>query len=423
MRIKSRNIVKDISFVILVSLALRILPILFGSPAASDMVFFRTHAVTILNNQNIYSVARGAFPYTPLSMFIPALCLLLSSSLSIPFHVVMKIPALMGDIALSIAIYYWIIRAKGDKSIAFKGAIAYAINPLVILISAFQGNMMSLPTLFTFLAVMMIVYDHDKNYRLSALLLGLAIAFRGYPVLLLPLILLKSELSVTKKIKYIAYAVIPTLITFIPFLWLDRRSVIREIFGYCGDNEYGYAAIERALSLYSYAYRHGFDLINGTAQIHLGYLAKAINSIPPNNFILQLLQHSKVIFLSVYVMILIQYKRFSLLKLALTTYLGFYFFYGGAASQYFIWIVPFFYFLDDRFSGWYIILGTYAVISVYMCYKPFTLFGRLPICSYPAMTKILLNEFIALFSFWSLCGIWFFTILFKKKRVAINDDI
>lgn len=412
---------RDLTYIALVALTLRILPVLLGSPVASDIMYFRTQATPVLNNENIYAVTRGVFPYSPLTMFIPALCLLLSNKLNIPFCIIMKIPALIGDISLTIAIYYWVMRCKNDRGVAFKAAMLYAVNPLAILISAFQGNIMSIPTLFMFLAVMTIIYDCEKNYRISALLLGLAIAFRGYPILLLPFILMKSEMPFSKKLKYVIYVVGPVILVFIPFLLKDYNSVVREIFGYRGDNEYGYSAIERAASLYSYALSHGFNIINDSAQMYLTYLVKAINSISPSNVILQLLRYSKAIFLFVYLMVLFQYRKFSLLRLALISYLGFYFFYGGTASQYFIWILPFLYFLDDKFSDWYIILGTYAVIGVYLCYKPFTLFGGWPIYAYSAMTTILLNELIALSLFWFLCGIWFFTLLFKKGLNTQND--
>ena len=417
--VRSRSASIDLAYIILAAFLLRILPILLGSPAASDINYYKAQAVPVLNNQNIYAVTRGVFPYSPFTMFVPALCLLFSNISSIPFHITMKIPALIGDISLSVAIYYWVILYKNDKEIAFKAAILYALNPVAILISAFQGNMMSIPTLFMFLAVMMIIYNGEKNYRLSALLLGLAIAFRGYPILLLPLILLKSGLSFSKKIKYVMYATLPVALIFLPFLILDNRSVFREIFGYGTSIEYGYGAIESVISLYSLVSSFDFTMVTGTVQKHLTYLTILLNHVPPSAIIMQLMAYSKAIFLAAYLIVILQYKRLGLLRLILATYLGFYFFYAHAASQYFIWIIPFVHFLDDRFSGWYIILGSYAIISVYLCYHPFTLFGILSISPYPTMKNIFLNEFIALSLFWSLCGVWFFGLLFNKERPAV----
>lgn len=417
MTAKSKIIIRDLSCIILVAVALRILPIISGSQSSSDIRLYREQAVPILNNQNIYQVTHRVFPYSPVTMFIPAVCLLLSDKLNMPFYIIMKIPALIGDLFLSVAIYYWVLRLKKERNMAFKGAIAYAINPLVILISAFQGNMMSIPTLFMFLAVMIILYDRDKNYRLSALLLGLAVAFRGFPILLLPLILLKSELPVLKKIKYSAYTIIPVVLAFIPFLLLGYKSVFREVFGYYGDNEYGFAAIEKMFSIYCYIVAHNFVTIKNSVQAHLYSVVNLYKQVPCNGVIIRLMDHSKSIFLLAYLAVISRYRKLGLLQLTLSTYLGFYFFYDGAASQYFIWIIPFFYFLDSKFPDYYIIFGTYAVISVYLCLHPFTLFGRFPMYPYPAIKNIFLNEFVALSLFWSLCGLWFFNLLFKKKNI------
>lgn len=406
--------VTDLSIILLIALFLRIMPVFFGSAKASDIIYFKSQAETILKNQNIYKATHEVFPYSPLTMFIPAICLILSGISRMPFHITMKLPAIIGDISLSIAIYYWVMKFKNDRKLAFTAAVFYAINPLAILISAFQGNLMPLPVLFTFLAVMMIIYDFKKNYRLSALLLGLAIAFRGYPILLLPLILLKSQAAISKKIQYAAYSILPTVLISLPFLILDHRSFFTEIFGYKGNVEYGYVAMERAISYFCLISSLNPPLTAGIAGKNIAYLGAAMNHLPSNMLITHLAAFSKAIFFAVYSIIILRYKRLSLLKLILAACLAFYFFFDGTASQYFIWILPFLYFLDDKFSKFYVLFGTYAVVSVYLCFHPFTLFGNFTPNPYPALAGVLLNEFIALFLFWSLCGVWLFRLLAAK---------
>ena len=271
-KIRSKGAINDLFFIISAAAILRILPALFGSSQNMDMILFRAQALPILNNQNIYQVTHKIFPYSPLSMFIPALCLLASNISNIPFHITMKIPAIMGDVSLSIAIYYWVMRVKNDADIALKAALLYVVNPLAILISGFQGNMMSIPALFTFLAIMLAIYDQDKNYRLSALLFGLAVAFRGYPILLLPLILIKSRISTFKKLKYIAYAIIPAIILFIPFLLINHKALFKEIFGYSGFFDYGLVAMERARALYYFLVSNCISSTSSTLKEHLYFL-------------------------------------------------------------------------------------------------------------------------------------------------------
>lgn len=393
-KIRKSQILEDCAYLALLSFLFRILPILFGCES-TDIMLYRQQAIPVLNHQNIYQVTNNVFPYSPLTMFIPAFCLFLSTAVKVPFYVVMKIPALLGDIFLSIAIYYWLLKMWQDKKLAFRGGVLYAINPLAILVSAFHGNLMSIPTLVTFLAVIMVAYAPEENYRLSALLLGLAIGFRGYAVLLLPLFLLKSKATLARKVSYVAYAILPTLLLFIPFLLLDHKSIFREVFSYSSWTDYGFAAISRAW----YSFRTGI--------IEYGL---------PRNIVVFLAINSKTIFLLAYAAILLRHKKFNLITLALLVYLGFYFFYAGVASQYFVWILPFFYFLKDKISKWYVILGSYALMSFYLIYHPSILFGRFNFTTSLSLRVFLFNEFLALALFWIFCGVWFFILFFKREK-------
>jgi Gpi18-like mannosyltransferase len=55
--------------------------------------------------QNVYAVTRNVFPYAPVSMFYPALCLKLSGVLGIPFHIVIKLFAILSDVGIVLALY------------------------------------------------------------------------------------------------------------------------------------------------------------------------------------------------------------------------------------------------------------------------------------------------------------------------------
>jgi len=384
----------DIFIIIIVALFLRILPVLFGCESA-DMVMYRQQANPVLGGQNIYQATHRVFPYSPLSMWIPALFLLLSIKFNLPFYIIMKTPALLGDIFLSVAIYYWLIRFKKNRSLAFRGGLLYAANPIAILISAFQGNFMSIPTLFTFLAVVVLLYDPDNNYRLSALLLGLGIGFRGFPVLFLAPIFLAVKISLPKKISYLGYAILPVAILCVPFLLLNSRAMLGEIFGYSGFSDFGLTAIIWNLTF----------LINNPELQSLS-----------DKLVLILTCWSKLIFVFVYGIILLLRNSLNLIKTVLLICLGFYFFYTGVSSQYFIWVIPFLYFLKDKISKYYIILGTYALLSFYFKYHPEIIFGRFnPDLAYA--TKVLfINLFVAQLLFWGLCGIWFFKLFFQNDE-------
>lgn len=161
-------------WIVAVAVFLRLIPAL-NSADWTDL--YTQQALPILEHLNIYSSTHKVFPYSQVSMFLPALCALLSSFFKIPFHVFMRFPAIIADIAVNIALYAVMLRR--DRNAAVICALFYAVNPVSILISSFHGNIVVIAVLFTFLAYIVLLDGIEKNYRLSALLLGIAVGFRS----------------------------------------------------------------------------------------------------------------------------------------------------------------------------------------------------------------------------------------------------
>lgn len=371
-----------------VGLLMRVIP-LFNSAEWTDL--YVQQALPILNHLNIYSAAPGIFPYSPVSMFLPALCAKLSFIFNVPFHVVMRLPGIAADTLIALSIYA--VLAKLGKKNAVLAGLLYALNPVSILISSFHGNVMPIAVLFSFLAYAVLLFGVEKNYRLSALLLGAAIGFRGYPVLLLPLFLIKIKAPWTRRLEYIAYSIIPTAVSFVPFLFLDHGSVIREVFSYSGFPDYGLAAILRAF--YSYIYAARLYVLPGNA---LGILSDV----------------TKVVFLAGYVMILLLAARKSLVSSIMAVFLAFYFIYTGISSQYLVWILPFAFIAHDRMLKYYLVIGTWALVNFYWVYHPYILFGKSGFTYYP-LAGLLAGELISLGLLWLVCLSWAVALMAGKR--------
>ncbi len=356
----------------------RLIPILRGAPA--DL--YPQQAIPVMKHLNIYAATQNIFPYSPVSMFLPAACGFLSVFTKISFFIIMKLPAAAGDVGIALAIYL-ILRKRGEKK-AFLPGLLYALNPLSVLITGFHGNVISVATLLSFLAYAVLLSGVEKNYRLSALLLGLAIGFRSYPVLLLPLFLIKLNLPLKKRIAYFLYATVPTALSFIPFLILDYRSVLREAFAYSGSMDFGLAAILRAI--YSLRYRMMFCSL-------------------PGNFQLTLHSITKFVFLAVYLGILLTAARRRLIVSIMAIFLLFFFVYTGVSAQYFIWILPFAFLLRDPLTLVYVFAGAWALANFYWIYHPLILFGRIPP---PTLSPglLFLGETVSLILLWLLCLVW-----------------
>ena len=385
----------SILFIFAIAFLMRIIPIMNGTNWTD---LYEAQAMPILKHQNIYSATHMVFPYSPVSMFIPATCAFITLAFHVPFQIVMKMPCMLADIAIAISIYI-ILAKRGDKSAHLLGVV-YALNPVSILISSFHGNLIVIPTLFTLLAYSVLLDGIENNYRLSALILGLAIGLRGYPVLLLPFFIMKIGLSWKRRLAYVLYAIVPTTLSFIPFFLLDPKALLREVFAYSGFTDYGLAAILRAVySFQSAALAYGL----------------------PNNTHIFLLNSSKWVFIGVYLIILIVSMRgMSLIRSIIAVFLAFYFIVSGVSSQYFIWVLPFAFLMRGIWLWCYIGLVSWALINFYWLYHPYIIFGKLVPIAMP-LKPMLLGEIFALTSLWIFCFVWAIVLITRSNKTLEGD--
>lgn len=385
---------RHILFIAAAAAALRILPLL-NAINWTDM--YMEQAIPVLKHMNIYSVTNNIFPYSPVSMFLPALCAKLSAVFNLPFYIIMRLPAILADLGIAVAIYMTLLKTGRKK--AFTVGMLYALNPVSILITSFHGNLISIAVLASFLAYAVLLTGPEKNYRLSALLLGLAIGFRGYPILLLPLFLLKLKVGLGKKIEYAAYAIIPTAISFIPFLILDHRSVLREVFTYSGFPDYGPAAILTAV----YFFKNN-----------------ALSYGLPDSLLNIFSDSTKVLFFIAYIMLLLSATKKLLISSILTVFLAFYFIYTGISSQYFIWVLPFAFLIQDRMLKYYLIFATWALVNTYWVYYPYIIFGKSGPINLP-LRGLLAGQIISLSLLWLFCLLWTIIISSRDGDSARNN--
>ncbi len=101
------------------------------------------------------------------------------------FQFLIKLPSILADLAIAAIIYYQLFRQLGYK-VALLAATLFALNPAVILNSAYWGQVDSVPTL---IALLSIIFLNLGQFRLSTALIAVAILTKTQMVMLLPLIL------------------------------------------------------------------------------------------------------------------------------------------------------------------------------------------------------------------------------------------
>jgi Gpi18-like mannosyltransferase len=387
---------------VLLALAVRVVPAaLFGTEAA-DLATYHDMALTVSRGDDVYSRS-VYFPYTPHSQFLPALAMAFAERTGVPFAFAMRLESILADAATTWLLFAGLLAEGASRRRAALAALGFALNPVAILVSAFHGNLMSLVA-FLLLAALVTARasvragdgaDGAALRASSALLLGLAIAMRSFPVLLLPFLLVLAARTPKRAVVYTALASAASVTSTVPYLLFDRTPFLREVMAYSGAGDFGWFAALRWSAVWK-----GYDL-------------PAIWTMLPA---------TKPLFLLAYVLALATHlalRRDPSRGLLLAPLL-FYAVYGGVASQYLVWVVPLATFLLEGFLLPYTVVATATLVAFYWKAHPSILFGRLasgfPMPFVVGRLLVLANVAFVLVS-------WAWIVAILAKRSAAREPL
>lgn len=329
---------------------LRAIPIFFGVES-TDIRLYREQAEALASGQSLYAFPRNIFPYAPLSLFYPLLCLKLSQAMSLPFHVIPKLFAILSDTVI-VGLVYLVARKRFGRRKAMVSAALYAVNPVTILIASFQGNIMPFVALLMFAAYF---FQIEGQRTRAALCLGLAIAWRGFPVLLLPYFALREK-SRIERMHFTGVALLPFVLCFIPFM-PEAGTILGRMISYPGGGVYEgpFAALFAVLIL-----KMPVIFVQNLPRMDAVYwIAKAI-------------------FLFFYAWVFVKRRGESLAENIVSVFFLFYLLYPGVAPQYLGWVVPFLLVLPGRSTFVaFSVFGGYAIVTSYWVYFKDILFGNI----------------------------------------------
>ncbi|MHB1501876.1 MAG: glycosyltransferase 87 family protein [Candidatus Dormibacteria bacterium] len=227
-----------VAVLVLISAALHVLVLLHTGGASFDIRSFAIQAATVLHHQNVYAVT-ARYPYPPVWLFVAALCRLVASWGQFSFVDVVRIPACLGDMGTIVVLAYFGAARYQQRWKALSLPLCYALNPLPLLISAGHGQFDSLPILFMLMAVLLL----EKHAGTAALLLGVAVALKGWPVLFAPYLVFRAPRSqwLASSALILAPAVVATGIYTVWVGWSGK--VVAEVLGYQGVAGFGWMAL------------------------------------------------------------------------------------------------------------------------------------------------------------------------------------
>lgn len=124
---------------------------------------------------------------------------------------ILKFPYLIFDFAIAVLLYKYFDKPR-EKYLAF---ILWIFNPVNLYATFCMGVFDIIPVFFTVLSA---YYIKNQKLALSALSIGFGIAFKMYPIFLLPFVIFKSD-KWFERIKLAIISFLPVIITNLPFIF------------------------------------------------------------------------------------------------------------------------------------------------------------------------------------------------------------
>lgn len=385
-----------------ITVLVRIIPAWILQIETADVASNRTMAEAIVRGDNIYAY-HVLYWYNPFAQFHPALSLLIANGLGARFDFVFKLAMIAADAGTTFLIFWYLLRHGQSLRSTIAWTFLWVLNPVSILISAFHGaphSIVCFLAVAAFVAADIATDGVRRPYLLaiSALALGLGIALRTIPILLLPCFLVLITRTVREVATYAALALLASVANLIPYLIFASETLLRETvmesgtLDYSGYTDFGWVAVVRAAGLLFGRPRQFMvrdqELLDGTKLLFvLAYLASLL--------------------------VLPYFRRASLGRALMLSSLLFYTLYAGVASQYLVWVLPLAIILRQRLTIPYTMISATALISFYTTYYAPILFGRYAPLIRPS-DAVLATYGISNILLVALCGAWIARTLFDE---------
>jgi len=176
----------------LLALIARLIPALILNRGATyDIDSYGIVGRLVLGGHDVYTSPEAAmrYPYLPLDLWLSAGALALSHSLHVPFVVLVKIPAILADIGVTLGLVAGLLRRGVSSAEAAHRGVLYALNPISILILSVHGQFDSIPLLGLVGAWALVARPTPRTAAIAGLLLGFAILAKTWPDFLVPIYL------------------------------------------------------------------------------------------------------------------------------------------------------------------------------------------------------------------------------------------
>lgn len=186
------------------ALFVRLIPaILLPRGAQYDIESFRRVAETFLKGDAVYSSPTVAdrHPYLPFQVYLIGAAGKLAEGTGVPFVLAIKLVPILADAALAVLILQASRRLGRSLSESLVWSLLYALSPVSILVSAYHGQFDGETVLLVALSWYLWRFGASpaKQLYLSSVVLGLAVANKTWPLLFLPVVVMRLT-SLSKRV-------------------------------------------------------------------------------------------------------------------------------------------------------------------------------------------------------------------------------
>lgn len=385
-------------FVIPIGAALR-LYLVFFTQGTRDVELWQEHASAVRDFGLIgYYHASKEANHPPFISYAESILLRAADAAGVPYRIFLRLPFALLDAATTVFIA---LVLTGNRRRWLLTAL-YWVNPLAIILSAYQGNTDSAIPFFLLLCIWLL---SKGNLAGAAIALGISLWIKIPGILALPALVLLIQ-NWSKRLWFVVAAGIVAIISYLPILVADPQIVIANVLGYHGRQIYTTGRIP----------------VWGTKVLLFSFIA------PPEKWPEQL--HAPVLFLInhswqlalILALLLVCLRRSnrSVPEVCATIgmlYVVIYGFSDSWAFQYFAWSLPFWFFLPTWFFSSATALGTAYIYSLYwlLCGNAWLL-GKWDFAGHPYWPPGLLwiRNVTVLFFFISACV--FLTLAARNQK-------
>ncbi len=311
------NLEHPVLWIVVIALAVRLFPdMLLPGGANGDMDAYEMVGQAGAAGQDIYAqpVLEKRHPYLPLYVYWLIFTSWFAQATGWSSAFIVRLPPILADAALAVLIYCQVRRDLSEGE-AQRSGLLYALNPIVVLVSAYHGQFDAVPALFALLALQA---GAAGVFTQAGFWLGTGILVKGWPVLALPTLFIQARSWRSKVWIILGATLIPLAALLVYVLWFNADPVL---------------ILKRALG-----YNHGVGVYGYTYFIRLGVLAQRL---PSDAMTFLYLNARYITLVCLGVIWLWQARRQSLLESWLTILVAFLATTHAFSIQYLAWIVPF----------------------------------------------------------------------------------